>query len=214
MKNKILILSVLWLASCATTMPGSDLKLNTNLLSATVREDSDYSSDKIKLYQISIQNTSNVWIDIDSVALEDPTSTASILVGAKMNAWLDACKLEKSVSDYNKDLFLGSIAAAGLVVGGVSRNSTTSAVGLSLAAGAITAAGVRELIDSKNKAEFQESLPEGHILRTFYIPSLKVVQRWIIVENPKNVDLKFVLKSKVKEVGNIPFVISASRPEP
>ncbi len=211
MKSYILILAALVLTSCASTMPGSDLNLNTNLLSATVNEDSTYSSDTIKLYQISLKNTSTVWIDIDSVTLEDPTSSASVLVGGKMNAWIDACKLEKSVSDYNKEIFFGSIAAAGIAVGGLSQNNTTSVVGLSLAAGALTAAGVKELIDSKNKAEFQESLPEGHLLRPFYIPSLKVVQRWVIVENPKNVDLKFVIKSKVKEVGSVSFVIPSTK---
>lgn len=212
MKTLTLAMVTLFLCSCATTMPGNNLNLNSKLLSATFSEHPDFSGDKIKMYQISINNLSNSWIDIDSVTLEDSTSTAEILVGPKMNSWIEACKLEKTVSDYNTSLLLGSLALTGAVVGGVSNNSTTSAIGYTFALGAITSAGIKDFVQSKNKAEFLNSFPETHLFRPFVIPSQKVIQRWIIVENPKNIDLKFVLNSKVKEVGSLAFEIAQDKP--
>lgn len=211
MKTLPLVLILSLLCSCATTMPGADLQLNSTLLSATVSANSNFSNDTIKMYQVSIKNLSNTWIDVDSVTLDDPTASVEILVGPKLNAWIEANQLEKSVSDYNTSLILGSIAAAGLVVGGTSNNNTTSAVGLSFAVGALTVAGVNDFVDSKNKVEFQKSLPESHLLRPFMIPSTKVMQRWIVIENPKNVGLKFTLNSKVKEVGPVKFEIAPER---
>ena len=208
MKLLLVICATLFLSSCATTMPGSDLKLESNLLSATYKLNSTFSSDTTKMYQISISNLSNSWIDIDSVTLSDPSASVQILIGSKMNAWIEACRLEKEVSDYNTALLLGSLAITGAVVNGVSSNSSTANIGHTVSMGAITAAGLKAFVDTKNYVEFQSLLPETHLLRSFYIPSQKVIQRWIIVENPKNVNLKFTLNSKVKEVGALSFEIS------
>ncbi len=208
MKSSISVLATLLLCSCASTMPGADLHLNSKLLSATVVENSDFSNEKIKMFQVSINNLSDSWIDIDSVTLNDPSASVEVLVGPKMSSWIEACKLERSVSNYNTSLLLGSLAVAGAVVGGVSNNNTTSTVGYTFALGAITAAGVNDFIGSKNKVEFQRALPESHLLHPFIIPSQKVIQRWIIVENPKSVNLKFTLNSKVKEVGAVSFEIA------
>lgn len=212
MKSLSLVVAMLILCSCATTMPGNDLNLNSKLLSATVSEHPDFSNDKIKMYQIAIKNLSNSWIDIDSVLLEDTTGSAVVLVGPKMNSWIEASKLEKTVSDYNTSLLLGSLAIAGAVVGGTSGNDTTSTIGYSFALGALTAAGIKDFVQSKNKVEFLNSFPETHLFHPFVIPSQKVIQRWIIVENPNFVNLKFVLTSKVKEVGPLSFEIAAVKP--
>ena len=198
-------------------MPGRELKLRTNILNATIDENSDFSNKQIKMYQISIKNLTDSWIDIDSVNLGNSPNSINILMGGKISSWIEACNLENKVSNYNMELFLGSVAASGAIVGAVSNSSTTSKVAYSISLGAIAASGVKEIIDSKGKAEFQSTFPDGHLFRHFIIPPNKVIQRWILIENPKEEDLEFIMTSKNKEVGSISFEIkkeAAYVPEP
>ncbi|MBY0414497.1 MAG: hypothetical protein K2Q18_10040, partial [Bdellovibrionales bacterium] len=181
MKKLSLLTLILVLTSCATTMPGKSVGLKSGFLSATLAENGDFSSENIKMYQVSVRNNTNDWIVVDS-ALISNAPTTQVLVGDKISSWLEACSLEKKVADYNTSLVLGVLAAGGMVAGATSNNSATSNIGFITSLGAITTAGVKDFIDSKKKADFQAAFPEGHILKGFTVPPMKVVQRWILIE--------------------------------
>jgi hypothetical protein len=212
MKLIAILFSAILLCSCATTMPGKDLTLNTTSLRATIDENSNFSNQKIKMYQISIKNLTDTWVEIDSANLIDSSNSINVLMGSKLNSWIEACNLEKRVSNYNTALFLGAVAAAGAVVGSTANNNSTSTVASSIALGAIGAAGVKGMIDSKNKVEFQMAFPDGHLFRPFMLPPLKVIQRWLLIENPNEENLQFSMVSKNKDIGTVSFEIKKEKP--
>jgi hypothetical protein len=204
--NVAIILFSHFLVSCATTMPGKEIPTYYPAVQANIDMDDNFSNKNIQLYQISFKNKSNDWVDIDlGVINEDPK--IKVLVGNKINAWIEACVLEKNVSDYNTSLVLGTLAVGGMIVAGSASNSSSSGSTNTMNVAAITSLGamsglaVMGFQDSKNRVEFQQKLPEKHAFRAFSIPPKKVIQRWILIENPelKNFQLKFqVNQSKDK----------------
>jgi hypothetical protein len=146
MKKILLILSVFLLSSCATTMPGKKLSVNSTTIEISLAENTELSSGGIKMFQISVMNLSSDWVSIDSVVMGS-ASTAKVLVGDKMSAWIEACTLENKVNNYNTNLALGSIAIAGAVVAGTSDNKMASDIGLASALGAVSVSGVRDFMN-------------------------------------------------------------------
>ena len=206
MKTAFLASVLLFLTSCASTMPGKNLNLKSSFLGGTIKENSDFSSEKIKMYQISFKNYTKDWVTFDT-ALMSSASNSKILLGEKVTSWIEACSLEKKVYDYNLALFFGAVAATSAVVGATSNNSTTSSVGYATALGAIGASGINEFMNSKNKVDFQATLPEGHLFRSFMIPPMKVTQRWILVERAEGETPVITLVSKDKAIGEISFLL-------
>ncbi|HXH31532.1 MAG TPA: hypothetical protein VNJ01_12010 [Bacteriovoracaceae bacterium] len=183
MKLTLLLVLLCVLASCASTMPGNDAESTSRSISASVSINQDLSEDNFKMFQVSIKNNTNKWIEIDSATFETlPVSEVDVLVGEKMSSWFEAKNLEKRVSDYNTSLVLGSVALAGAAVAVGSGHPQTSAVGAIALGGAVTASAARDLMESKNRAQFQSLFPATHIFHPFTIPPHKVVQRWILVE--------------------------------
>ncbi len=204
MKNVLILSFMLLLTACASTMPGTDLNLKNSFLKATLKENGDFSNDRIKMYQISIKNYSQDWLTVDS-ALMSSAPTTQILIGDKAAAWMEACTIEKKVSDYNFNLAMGALAAAGTVAGASLKNSTASTVSYSVALGAIGATGVKNIMESKDKAEFQNALPEGHLFRSFIIPPMKAVQRWVLLDRVSEETPVITLISKDKKISEVSF---------
>lgn len=193
--NKVLIMAFPFiLISCATTMPGRDLQTGSKNVTATIEKNPSMSNELIQMHQFSFKNETNQWIEFDGANLSSGKDV-SILVGDKITSWVEACNLEKSVSDYNTSMVLGAIAVTGAVVAGSSHSQTSSA-GAIVAMGSISGLAVRDFQNSKNKIEFQKAFPEKHIFQPFVIPPQKVIQRWIMVENPNRQDFELSLKSK------------------
>jgi hypothetical protein len=187
--------SLLMLVSCASTMPGHDVKSNHKTITATFEENLDFSTERTHMLQFSIMNKTDKWVEFTGANINS-TETLEVLVGNKINAWIEACTLEKQVSDYNRDLLLGSLAVGGAVVAGSSGHQRTSTVGAAIALGSITVIGANEMMNSKNKAELIEALPEKHIFRPFVVPPHKVIQRWILIEGPAGAPLDLTLNMK------------------
>ncbi len=202
----VLILSMLLVTSCATTMPGRDIDVKSEQIKIALSENSNFSSKNIKMFQVSVKNTSDDWISIDSAFLSSaPTTT--ILIGEKISSWVEACSLEKRVSDYNMAVLFGSLAVAGAATAGFSDNKGTATTGAVIALGAVGAAAIKDYMNSKNKTEFQAAFPEGHIIRPFMIPPKKVIQRWILVENLNNESPVLTLTSKTKGIEEVSFLL-------
>lgn len=183
-----------FLVSCATTMPGNKINTGNAKVSATVARNDTYSNNQIQLYQFSLKNNTNDWIEFDG-ALLSASKNVSVLVGDRIGSWVEACSLEKSVSDYNTSLILGSIALAGVVATGAS-DSSTSTAGAFVAAGAFTGLVVKGYQEGKNAIEFRNAFPDKHIFKPVVIPPQKVIQRWILVENPMRENFELNLKNK------------------
>lgn len=198
MQQSILLILVVILASCASTMPGSELSTGSDRVSATIAINSTLSNERIQTHQFSIKNNTNEWLEFDGAKMTGGKGV-EVLVGERISAWTEACTLEKKVSDYNLNLFLGSMAVAGAAVAGGSQHQQTATTGAVIALGSITAMGVRDYQRSKHKAEFQKAFPEKHIFQPFVVPPKKVIQRWIMVENPSRVAFQLDLQNKSGE---------------
>lgn len=172
----------LFFVSCATTMPGQDVPTGSDDISVTIKKDPDFSNENIQMYQLSINNRTTDWLELDGAKLS-AGKDVSVLVGGYIDSWIEACILQKKVSDYNTQLVLGAIAVGGAVVASSSSHQQTSQVGAIFALGSISALAVKDYQRSKNKADFQKAFPEKHIFQNTLIPPGKVVQRWILVEN-------------------------------
>jgi hypothetical protein len=204
MKEILLLISLFLLGSCASTMPGTDLNLKSSFLGGTIKENEDLSNERFKTYQVSIKNYSQDWITIGT-ALMSNTKKTNIIIGDRAEAWFEACRLEKRVSDYNMSLALGALGVTGAVVGGTSHNATTSAVGSAVALGSIGALGAKEFMESRNKVEFQKALPDGHLFKGFVIPPMKVAQRWLLVERVSGETPVITLISADEKIGEVSF---------
>lgn len=122
----------------------------------------------------------------DFCAVFSASKEVEVLVGERIITWIEACALEKTVSDYNLSLVLGAVAVGGAAVAGASSHSQTSSTGAIVALGSISALAVKDYQKSKNKVEFQKAFPEKHIFQSTIVPPGKVVQRWILIENRSN----------------------------
>lgn len=189
----IALSGLLLLASCASTMPGHDIKSNHKTITATFEENLDFSSERMHLLQFAIMNKTDKWVEVTGANINS-TEQVEVILGEKISAWIEACALEKQVADYNLNLIIGTVAVTGAVVAGSSSHQQTSAVGAAVALGSISLLAANEVLNSKNKTELINTLPEKHIFRPFMIPPHKVIQRWLLIEGPGGAPLDLKLK--------------------
>lgn len=178
------ILSLLLLVSCATTMPGQEVGTGSNDISVTIKRDPVYSNDVIQMYQLALKNNTDSWMELPGSTLTGGDEV-EVLVGERIESWLEACLIEKNVNDYNTALVLGAVAVGGATVAGVSQHQPTASTGAIVALGSISILAVKDYQKAKNKVDFQRAFPEKHVFQKTMIPPKKVVQRWILVENRK-----------------------------
>lgn len=180
------------LVSCASMMPGQDVSTGSSDIDVAIKRDPIFSNELIQMYQLSIKNKTNEWLELDGVKIIGGKEV-DVLVGNRIESWVEACILEKKVSDYNTALVLGAMAVGGAVVASSTSHQQTGSVGAIVALGSISALAVKDYQNAKNKVEFQKAFPEKHIFQNSVIPPGKVIQRWILVENRKQEDFKLSL---------------------
>lgn len=173
-------------------MPGQDVSTGSDDIAVTVKRDPTFSNEMIQMYQLSIKNKTNEWLELDGVKIVGGKEI-DVLVGNRIESWVESCILEKKVSDYNTALVLGAMAVGGAVVAGSTSHQQTGSVGAIVALGSISALAVKDYQNAKNRAEFQKAFPEKHIFQNTVIPPGRVIQRWILVENRKKEDFKLTL---------------------
>lgn len=70
----------LFFVSCATTMPGQDVPTGSDDISVTIKKDPDFSNENIQMYQLSINNRTTDWLELDGAKLS-AGKDVSVLVG-------------------------------------------------------------------------------------------------------------------------------------
>lgn len=193
----LMLISTATLVSCASTMTGTELRTSSPTIKVRVATMNDYSDDKIKMFQYSIMNDTDNWVSFTGAEIESSNKDTRILLADKITSWIEACNLEKKVSNYNTNLILGAVALTGAAIGSTSKSTTTANVSSAIALGSITALGAREFNNSRERAEFQELFPDAHIMKPFTIPPKKVIQRWILMENANYQEFSLILKDQL-----------------
>lgn len=138
-----LLLSLLLFVSCASVTPGIKIDSGTQDVSIFVSKDPTYSNERIQMLHFAIQNNTSEWFDFEGAKVE--SGEFDVLVGERLDAWIQACTLEKRVSDHNTAVALGVLAAAGGIVAATSKHQSTSNIGAVVALGSISALAVKDM---------------------------------------------------------------------
>lgn len=199
------------LTACASVLPGTDgTEINPppghdNEISMAIDEVSDLSSERFIAYNVSFKNNSDRWIRLESTNIAFPqlSPAPEYLLGKDLDTYLKSAAREYSIRQHNKGLAIASIYALGAVgsaVGGATNNENLALAGAAASLGSLSYAGVDAINGLKNRAQFQGSLPESHLLKPFDIPPKMSVSRWIIVNVPQETNYREAIV-ELKEIG-------------
>jgi hypothetical protein len=108
----LLVTLSLFFTGCATTTPGIEHETGTKNVDVFLTINPDYSTDHIKMFQFSIKNNSDEWIEFDDIKVTNDSKEISVIVGARLHSWFETSNLEKQVSDYNTSLACASSLCA------------------------------------------------------------------------------------------------------
>jgi len=188
---KLYLLLVLFIfTSCAshhsTPISSSGSSVNSVVvkknLNISVDEDDDIGMGNYRLYTFTLKNESNSWKRIKNAKFEYSNeklnSDAKIIIGEDLATWLRSVEREKEISQFNKNLLLGSLAVFSTTAGIISGNDTLMSVGLGTYAGWIGSS----IYDAKKAVEVQKHVPKGHILSQFSVPPGLETQQWLAIE--------------------------------
>lgn len=205
-----IVVSTIFLISCATTHPGirsKKISSTPNLdLEISADWNADYSDDSNMFLDLTIENKSTSWIHVDQVDVEFPNGenvVHNIIVGNDLTAWAESYAIRKKREEHNAQLGIAGLILAGtvLMVAAVAGSSDGSINKTALAAGAAsyaagaTASVSKSINDSRNAAQRGRVVPDTHFLAPMTIPSNGFAQRWMIVNLPQK---KVALFMKVR----------------
>jgi hypothetical protein len=172
------------LVGCASTTPGYKSKdIKKPKLETYVDQETGFPGDRYALYVLSFRNNSNEWKRVKSARLEffneQINKDAKILVGEDLVTWSKSITHEKNVSNYNRNLILGSIGIGAFAVSVGTNNPTGSYIAL----GALSALVIDKTYKNLKEAEILKLVPQDHLLPSFSVAPGLVTQKWIVIEN-------------------------------
>lgn len=204
LKCSALLVSMAWLAGCASIHPGimatpldesgAAMSLDTTPRGLTVScdVDDDLSSEYFSLVSVTIENQTSDWIVIPEVNLsfesEHMASVVRIPAGGDLVQWYDSTIELKRINDHNRSVLLGSLIVAGSVVGAAGSASDSdagkavAAVGHLVAAGAATASIVEEVDQTLDQVENAQIYPGNHLLSgNLKVPPGLFVRKFLVL---------------------------------
>jgi hypothetical protein len=198
MKNLIITLAIIlssFLISCASVHPGArghsyeePNPININVSA----ENLDYSKgDSFQLIEVTIENTSEEWVRIESIRprLPNPAeSKVSAVLGQDLVDWAEAKQAQAKVDKLNQDIIQASLMGAG-VLAATSKNSTVSALGSAAALGGIGWAAVTGITADQRHAQEVIKVPSTHLYAPVSVPAKMFLRRWLLLNKPPNAEL-------------------------
>ncbi len=189
---KFFILSVaLFVSSCASYQPGQGALIvkgnhprNTPI---TGYIDQDFTTDHYALIQFTFGNQTEDWTRIKSISLDlksQEANKASVVLGQDLTDWSDAIQNKIAIDQHNREVLLGSIAAAGVVTMAASGNRGGAIAGAALYTGSVGVLAANEIADGISELERAKMIPRGHLYSNISIPAGLVVKRWILLKIP------------------------------
>jgi len=189
-------ISALYFTGCVSTHPGviSKSSVKDNFVKVSIY-DTESLSDKYYMFlEYTFENLSSEWLDVKVSALGFNKIKTEILVNDKLSAWIEGAELKLKKSNHNTAVILGSIAAIGGVVGGLSSDGNVQIAGLGAMAGAgavataIAVGQTREKASSGNKGLNQTvNVPKNHVFAPFKVAPGSYVKRWVVVRKPEQI---------------------------
>jgi len=220
----ILMAHTMWLG-CASEMPGTDAveisppQGQEGELQLSLDDMKDLSSDHYRAFQVSFKNDSDRWVRFEklNIAFPELKEQPDVLLGKDLETYVASIGRRNTVESHNRELALGSIytiGTLGALGGSMSGNRGVAAVGAGAALGSLTYGAVTGLNDSKNKAQFHNTLPDNHLIKPFDIPPHMVVARWIIIKAPTDPWREVQVEATEIQQPKRNFVIELERRKP
>ncbi len=185
-------------AGCATINSGSygvpvdaanhPLPAGTRpLLAISAEEDASVSSPYFGLVEVTFENNSPAWVEIDRVDLDfgsaDRNRSVQIPWGDDIVTWSDAVTYRNAVEEANTQTALGVLALAG-AVGQVAGRHGHGGAGLAAAGGLLEVASVGASLAASNQAQSEDEgvrFSSNHLLAMpIRVPPGLFTKRWIL----------------------------------
>ena len=192
---KILILVILssLIFSCASYQSGSYADIvsgeHPDDTPITGYIDKTYTTNYYTLLQFTFGNGSPDWKRVKTVSLdfgsEELNKKVKVTLGKDLEFWAESIKHKITVDQFNTQVFLGSIAAAGTMV---AISGTQNGSSSNLKAGALTYTtslsidAANDFSNIKDNVERANILPSGHLYKPFAIPAGLITKRWLLLE--------------------------------
>lgn len=183
--------------ACAFELPGTDAEEikptagSEGEIAISLEELGGLSSDEYQAFNVSFRNNSDRWVRLEQINMAFPqlAKDPEILLGEDLSTYLASVERRNAIDNHNAGLAAGSLYAIGLVGSAVALSNGNEGLGLGglgLALGSASYGGIKAVQASRDRAQFQSSLPDNHVLKPFSIPPKMALSRWIIVRMPKH----------------------------
>lgn len=179
-------------ASCASHLPGEVAHLDGNLnvsykksdIAISVKDDPGLSTAHYRGFQVSFLNQTDDWLEIEYTQVRFPklAEQPAMLLGEKLSYYMEGTVRRNAIKQHNRDLLLGSLMGAGLATAGLSKQKDLQRFGLVTVSGTLAFQSIDSVLKSAKRAEFQELIPESHVLNRVLLPPRLSLSRWFVVE--------------------------------
>lgn len=185
--------SILLILGCATTHRGPVVESADKSILLSAHRNADLSDKYYLFYEYTLENKSSDWKQIQIVDVDFADENTEILTGEKLAAWIEGAELKFKKSQYNRDLVLGSMAAAGAAVALTSNNNSAQAAGAAALAGATAVSATANISSARGKASSGSksatgsvNVPHSHVFVPSRIAPESYIKRWIVIRAPKH----------------------------
>lgn len=201
-KQLLLFLGIITLSACATTHPGNmgHSLNNTNLpLQISALKVEQKENETFELIDITIENTSDIWLKINSVRLviDDPSKNKiSVVMGRDLKDWALAMEAAIKRDAYNKNIAMTGLAAVGAVAtayGLSDGNNQVAALGAATLVGAGVWAATDKTKSNYKIATTSQTVPDNHLYQSFSVPAKMFTRKWILLNKPINTTISSIV---------------------
>lgn len=146
----------------------------------------DLASRYFGAIEVTFENNSPTWVQIDKVDLDfgTPDKNRSVLIpwGADIDTWEQATRQRNAIEYVNKQTALALLAFGGGLLQAGGGRRTSAQIGGVVAAGAVGALVAQDLTDKAQAAQRVGRFPDTHLLDTpIRIPPGLFVKRWLLL---------------------------------
>jgi hypothetical protein len=147
------------------------------------------SSPNFGVLELTFENNSADWRRIKRVSLDFSGEANNQFVripwGDDIRAWYDATLQRNQINAINREIALGVVAIAGMVVASTSRSQPAKAMGGLAALSSVATMLAEHTRDAANSAEHVAIFPDSHLLALpFAVPPNLFTKKWVLLNTP------------------------------
>jgi len=196
----LLLISIVFFSSCASIHSdyyGNEVRKDGSLsndkktdmgLVISVEEDIDMSSAYFGMLYFTFENKTQNWIRIKNIRIDFKSDAVNPNVrftsGYDLKAWYASIIKKKQISEFNRQMFLGTMSVIGGIMATTSGNKTARAIGATAFMGAMTSLSVDEYRKSLDRVQKTKIFPENHLFyNQFVVPPGLFQKKWLVLNS-------------------------------